>query len=374
MILTANEGRQQHSFFIPQLGPAPKWCAFLDNLVEEMAEDASDPNTYGTGNSGGEIYDNYKFLTLPQLRQLNMDHLIGSTSLLRPYMHGYFVAQRLYEEAKLIANPEMWEQQRAKSVKEKIEKERESRIRGNKKVKVKVNKKLAQRIMEREEKQERWRARKVLENGGDDVSVEDEEEEDKEAVADDAEVGSKGDVLHDPRFARLFEDADFEIDETSREFKALNPSTRLTTTEPRVPKGLTAVEEEEMARRRGSSSEESSAEEDEAPSIRAPVKATKSGDTQRPQRPRMVVSSSTTKRADRMRDKSFGARAAALRNNPPLEAQVREKGVVGEREIVFSPMKKSKQGAANGTVTRDVGDRHRRKDRRSASGNVFRRM
>jgi ribosome biogenesis protein ENP2 len=34
MLLTANEGRQQHAFFIPQLGPAPKWCSFLDNLVE----------------------------------------------------------------------------------------------------------------------------------------------------------------------------------------------------------------------------------------------------------------------------------------------------------------------------------------------------
>ena len=43
MIVTANEGRQQHAFFIPQLGSAPRWCAFLDNLVEEMAEDPNDP-------------------------------------------------------------------------------------------------------------------------------------------------------------------------------------------------------------------------------------------------------------------------------------------------------------------------------------------
>jgi len=79
MILTANEGKQQHAFFIPQLGPAPKWCSFLDNIVEEMAEDEKT-----------ETYDNYKFLTVPQLKSLSLDHLIGTTSLLRPYMHGMY--------------------------------------------------------------------------------------------------------------------------------------------------------------------------------------------------------------------------------------------------------------------------------------------
>ena len=118
MLLTANEGRQQHSFFIPQLGPAPKWCSFLDNLVEEMAEDPNDPNAFSSAQAGA-VYDNYKFLTIPQLRTLNLEHLIGRTNLLRPYMHGYFVAQRLYEEARLIANPYIWEEERAKRVKEK---------------------------------------------------------------------------------------------------------------------------------------------------------------------------------------------------------------------------------------------------------------
>jgi ribosome biogenesis protein ENP2 len=85
MILTANEGKQQHAFFIPQLGPAPKWCSFLDNMVEEMAEDEKT-----------ETYDNYKFLTVPQLKSLNLDHLIGTTSLLRPYMHGMHPTCRMF--------------------------------------------------------------------------------------------------------------------------------------------------------------------------------------------------------------------------------------------------------------------------------------
>ncbi|KAJ9640507.1 Small ribosomal subunit biogenesis [Coniosporium tulheliwenetii] len=131
MILTANEGKALHSFLIPQLGPAPKWCAFLDNLVEEMAEDAEDPAAFAGGISGagarkaGEVYDNYKFLTLPELRALSLDHLVGTTGLLKPYMHGFFVQQRLYEEARLISNPELWQERRAKSIQEKIEKERE---------------------------------------------------------------------------------------------------------------------------------------------------------------------------------------------------------------------------------------------------------
>ena len=92
MLLTANEGRQQHSFFIPQLGPAPKWCSFLDNLVEEMAEDTNDPAAYSGGNhKAGEVYDNYKFVTTSQLRALNLEHLIGKTGLLRPYVRSNLI-------------------------------------------------------------------------------------------------------------------------------------------------------------------------------------------------------------------------------------------------------------------------------------------
>lgn len=171
MLLTANEGRQQHSFFIPQLGPAPKWCSFLDNLVEEMAEDPNDPNAF-TSHRAGDVYDNYKFLTMPQLQALNLSHLVGTTSLLRPYMHGYFVAQRLYEEAKVIADPFIWEEQRSKRVRERIDAERESRIRGNKKVVAKVNRRLAEKIMDRAEKNERRRAQRVLANGGDEMVTE----------------------------------------------------------------------------------------------------------------------------------------------------------------------------------------------------------
>lgn len=181
MILTANEGKQQHAFLIPQLGPAPRWCSFLDNMVEEMAEEAP-----------AETYDNYKFLSVPELKQLNLDHLVGKSNLLRPYMHGFFVASRLYEEARVIANPYHWEDERNKRIKEKVEKERASRIRGTKKVK--VNQAMVEKLLKKQDRRD-----KLDETAG---------------------------VLGDDRFGKLFEDDEFAVDEKSREYLALNPSAR----------------------------------------------------------------------------------------------------------------------------------------------------
>ncbi|PVI02870.1 WD40 repeat-like protein [Periconia macrospinosa] len=380
MLLTANEGKQQHAFFVPQLGPAPKWCAFLDNIVEEMAEDPNDPNSFNK-NPTGEVYDNFKFLTQPQLRQLNLDHLIGTTNLLRPYMHGYFVAQKLYEEARLISNPDLWQEQRQKSIREKIEKERESRIRGNKKVAVKVNRKLAEKIQEREEKAERRRAKRVLEKGGDDDMLDDTEA--APAVGEDTEaqqVKPAGGLLNDPRFARLFQDEDFEVDEESHEFQTINP-----VTSTKLPKGLTAVEEEMLDDHKGSSSESSSdSETDDTRS--APKKSTdhdqnristssykKAGHDKR-KGPQMVVSSSSSNRKmGPSRDRSFGSRVTKLEDRSAASSgRGGTTTVVGEREITFIPEKKSKKKSFGGD---EDGQRHdRKKDRRSASNNVFRSM
>lgn len=360
MILTANEGRQQHSFLIPQLGPAPKWCSFLDNLVEEMAEDPSDPNAY-TSQKAGEIYDNYKFLTMQQLQSLNLAHLVGTTSLLRPYMHGYFVAQRLYEEAKLIANPFVWEEEQNKRVKDKINTERESRIRGNKKVTAKVNRRLAEKLLERTEREERRQAKRLLEKGEDDTMVED-------ATATAVVEGKpSGSLLADPRFAKLFQDEDFAIDERSREFQSLNPSTKVGPMKPKDAneRRLTAVEEELLEEIPRSDSDESS-EEEEAPKTKdsgriSSISYKRSG--HRPQQPQMRVTSS--KKPQQARDLSFGSRAKQSKR-----AKTNASTVVGEREITFAPERKKKAQKVENTRT----DQRRDKGRRSASGNVFRNM
>ncbi|OKL56225.1 hypothetical protein UA08_08386 [Talaromyces atroroseus] len=377
MILTANEGRQQHAFFVPQLGPAPKWCSFLDNLVEEMAEDPNDPQAF-TGGQTSSVYDNYKFLTVPQLRTLNLDHLIGRTNLLRPYMHGYFVAQRLYEEARLITNPYIWEEERAKRVKDKIDQERESRIRGKKKVAVKVNRKLAEKLLEKAEKADRRNAKRVLEQGGDETMAE-------AAAPETAESTTKG-LLGDSRFQKLFEDEEFAVDETSREFQMLNPSTAVEKPE-RKERGLTAVEQEAVDELPGSSDDEddgSESDQDKRPS--KPAEEEISYRRSRKPYTKMQVSSSsavTKEKGGRSgRDRSFGSLAQKMSNsgkiNKDNKKRTMRRGVVGEQEITFAPStsrSKSQNQQPRFNESRDSSDAsYRNKARRSASGNTFRRM
>jgi ribosome biogenesis protein ENP2 len=374
MLLTANEGKYQHSFFIPDLGPAPKWCTFLDNITEEMEENSR--NAFGNG-SAGEVYTDYKFQTTEQLKQLNLDHLVGTTSLLRPYMHGYFVAQKLYEEARLISNPDLWKEQRAKSIADKINKERESRIRGNKKVAVKVNRKLAEKMLERHDKNERKRAKRVLEKGGDDDIV-DSEKAPAVGELDESTKPTEG-VLSDPRFARLFQDEDFEVDERSHEFQALNPSTK-------IPKGLTAAEQEELEPHKGSSDEDTSDSEPEqvrpakkqlstkqfAPdNNRISSSSYKKAGHKSQRGPDMVVSSSHMRRARPSRDSSFGSRVSKLKDKASSTSRSTTT-VVGEREITFAPEKKQNKRA--GELDGQRHDRRKEKDRRSASNNAFRGM
>ncbi|EEB08862.1 rRNA processing protein Enp2 [Schizosaccharomyces japonicus yFS275] len=193
LIFTANEGSPMHSFYIPALGPAPKWCSFLDNLTEEMEE-----------SHAPSIYDNYKFVTKKELLSLGLDHLIG-TNVIRPYMHGFFIDVRLYEKARLIANPFSYEEHRQRRVKERLEKQRASKIRAQNKPK--VNAALAERLAFQEGK-----LRKQL---GDNTPS----------------------VLEDNRFKNVFTDEDFKVDEDTLEYKQLHPT--------KSTKRLTAAEESE---------------------------------------------------------------------------------------------------------------------------------
>lgn len=306
MILTANEGKPMHSFFIPQLGSAPRWCSFLDNMVEEMAEEV---NT--------DQYDNFKFLTLPELKSLSLAHLIGKTNLLRPYMHGYFVASKLYDQARLIANPYAIEEERAKRIKEKVEKERSSRIRGNKKVK--VNQKLVDKLLKRQEKR--------------------------------AQVDTKAGVLGDERFNRLFEDEEFKIDENSREFQVLNPSTKVDP-DTGVAPASRAVQSSDESGDDASSADESDDE----------VVPKQGAQTE------MVMHVRTSNQGNNRpsKDTSLGSRAQKSGRISKARGDV-----VGERQVTFVPeSKRKKTEEAPKPQARD----RRTDSRRSASGNVFRRL
>jgi len=302
MLLTANEGKQMHSFFIPQLGTAPRWCSFLDNMVEEMAEEVHT-----------ETYDDYKFLTMPELKSLSLAHLIGKTNLLRPYMHGYFVASKLYEQARLIANPYVWEEERVKRIKEKVDKERASRIRGTKKVK--VNQKLADKLLKKQENRE--------------------------------EVDTEAGALGDPRFAKLFEDEEFFVDEKSFEFRALNPSTTV------AGQGTSKDQSRVVSGNTADSSDDNSDDEE-------PVRP----QTQRPEIA-MRVSSSNQTRHSRMGDKALGARVQKTGRS----GRTRHGDVVGERQVTF--VRESKQKSR---PPEPAPSKKRTDPRRSASGNTFRQL
>jgi ribosome biogenesis protein ENP2 len=255
-----------HSFFIPNLGLAPKWCHFLDNLVHEMENDTRT-----------ETYDNYKFLTVPELKALSLSHLIGKTNLLRPYMHGYFVAAKLYDQARLIANPYIWEEERAKRIKEKVEKERASRIRGVKKVK--VNQKLADKLLQRQENRDK--------------------------------VDDKAGILGDDRFQKIFEDEEFKVDENSYEFRALNPSTKIPGDVGYQPPRNTESSEED--------SDEDSEEEKDSDGV-------------------VMKVSSSRAQGGRTRDTAIGSRVQkTTRTTRPHSGDI-----VGEKQVTFVPESKKK--------------------------------
>ncbi|KAK6845815.1 hypothetical protein PG987_001003 [Apiospora arundinis] len=301
MLMTANEGPDQHAFLIPQLGPSPRWCSFLDNMVEEMAEEVKTTT-----------YDNYKFLTLPDLKSLSLDHLIGKTNLLRPYMHGYFVASKLYDQAKLIANPYAWEEERAKRVKEKVEQERATRIRGTKKVK--VNQRLADKLLKRQERR--------------------------------AKVDTKAGMLGDDRFGKLFEDEEFMVDEMSREFRSLNPSTKVDAS------GSAAPKQKERGSDDDSSGSEISSDDDEA-----------TGDV------RMTVSSSNQSGRP-SKDIALGARSQKTGRVTKNRGDV-----VGEKSVSFVPESKRRKQDQDQDME-DAAPQQKRSyaDRRSASTNTFRKL
>lgn len=66
LLLTANEGIQMSTYYIPQLGPAPRWATFLENVTEEM-EDQSTRN----------VYEDYKFVERNELRACVLGFISG---------------------------------------------------------------------------------------------------------------------------------------------------------------------------------------------------------------------------------------------------------------------------------------------------------
>ncbi|OSX63495.1 hypothetical protein POSPLADRAFT_1065723 [Postia placenta MAD-698-R-SB12] len=272
LLLLANEGIQMTTFFIPQLGPAPRWCSFLEHLTEEMEDQTA-----------RTAYKDYKFVERSELTILGLDHLIG-TPALKPYMHGYFISLPLYDAARVIANPYVYAEHRERAVLAKVEQLAETRIRARKETNVKVNKLLAEKIRKEEERERRREERKLKRRAAKEQAEEDAVEVDEENAASGSEQRKeqehehekekekekereKPSLLTDPRFKALFENPDFQVDETTREFALLNPSTvaqQHNRATPSSRRTKTAVEEEEEESDKASSDGLSDSEEKES--------------------------------------------------------------------------------------------------------------
>lgn len=229
MLFTANEDPKMNTFYIPALGPAPRWCSFLDNLTEELEE-----------NPESTIYDDYKFVTRKDLENLGLTHLIGS-ALLRAYMHGFFMDIRLYHKVKSMANPFEYDEYRKDRIRQKIEESRAQRVQLKKLPK--VNKELAMKLMEEHD----FNAKKKKKKGNDAANL-----------------------LADDRFKVMFENPDFQVDSQCEEFRLLNPIISKVGEKRRqrlakfVQREEQQDEEDEEVEGRGSSEEDESSDDDKS--------------------------------------------------------------------------------------------------------------
>ncbi|TIB78435.1 hypothetical protein E3Q22_02618 [Wallemia mellicola] len=363
LIMLANEAPDMSSYYVPQLGPAPKWCRFLDNITEELEGDM-------TGGTGPSAWSDYKFVDKNELENLNLGHLVG-TAALKPYMHGFFMSSELYSTAKMVSNPFAYAEHREKQIQDKLEKQAESRIRNATKPNVKINKNLADKVNKNATKKGK---------------------QDDQAL------------LNDDRFKDMFENPDFEIDEESKEYALRNPAG--------VNKGKTAVEQEEEESDRDSMDEDmskdsSSEDEDEQEEreeesddniISAPRQTIAVPKQTKPKAKPTLVAGTVSEQTGNASD-SFGDRLKGIEKKQQAKkaedtSSIRRTGG-GGMEMVFQPKtteaddykpqpKKQKgreqfgHGLEKGALVQDEGTdeqgrSRRRKNVRMASNNALRR-
>ncbi|CAN6605396.1 ribosome biogenesis protein Enp2p [Trichomonascus vanleenenianus] len=345
MIMLANEGQPMHMYFLPSIAPAPKWCHYLDNITEEMEESSGQ----------GAVYQNLKFVTRRELQQLNLEDKIG-TNLVVSAMHGYFIDADLYDKARSIANPYAYREDREREIKKRIEKERESRIRTSGAV-----------------------SKKAALNQG----LVSELARDKKSAAE---------IIADDRFKAVFENPEFAIDETSREYRLIKPTQSTEKAEAGDYKSqLTAVDlENESAESSSSSSEESESEpeslDEEASERRKKLVERRAAQEARRQRQlevkqKQVPAMTAVRSKVQVGGETFGDQVKESSTKEELEERHRatvRKTAQGEVEMSFVPKstKDKKQKAVKPAEDNvDSGrKRQRHEGRRKASKNAFRGM
>ncbi|KAG5476426.1 hypothetical protein LSCM1_04131 [Leishmania martiniquensis] len=94
--------------FVPQLGAAPRWAAFLEAMTEELEE-----------KEATTVYDDFTFIAKDEMDALGIaaEDLAGGK--VRPVMHGAFIENRLYRELRAVVDPTAFNNYVASKAKER---------------------------------------------------------------------------------------------------------------------------------------------------------------------------------------------------------------------------------------------------------------
>ncbi|KAF7457348.1 Nucleolar protein 10 [Cryptosporidium felis] len=226
LIMATGDQSRIGMYYVPMLGIAPSWCSFLDSITEELEEEHLKKD-YSL--KASRIYDEYQFVTPEQLKEWGVEHLIGS-SFLRAYLHGYLMNSKLFNDLKDIINPFDYEKYRKEQARKKLEEKSSMRIplRQNKQVAGKTDSKFNQSLAVKLGKRalgepdssssdnEDYISGKGKSSGGR-LGPEGSGKSRKSKLKLKLKKGQQErarSLLSDDRFSKLFNDADFIIDES----------------------------------------------------------------------------------------------------------------------------------------------------------------
>ena len=171
------------TYFAPGIGSAPKWCAFLDTVAEELQQQQSGAL------STNQLHEDYVFVTREQMEALGASNLIG-TSVAKAYMHGFWMDRRVHAKLRDVAEPFLYEKYQQAKVAEELEKSRPMRmpirvkdVSSKGAINERLQKELAAKLTQIENKKENQVAAAILE---------------------------------DDRFSKLWSHADFEVEEVKK--------------------------------------------------------------------------------------------------------------------------------------------------------------
>ena len=200
LLMMAGEQSRIMTYFVPQLGPAPSWCSYLDSLTEELEEEKT-----------STVYEDFKFLAKLDIEELGAASLVG-TEHLRAYMHGYFMEMKLYQSLRAVARPFEYQEHLKKRISEKLEaRDRAASFRGRSCPRSTKNS--LKSLCDKQKRTEEGMSPRVTTKWEAATTKEGKSRREEE-----------GDAIIDERFSALFNREEFQQDPDSLDYLLRNPT------------------------------------------------------------------------------------------------------------------------------------------------------